>query len=211
MPSVDEYRLISLVYDLATAPFLDRIRRDAASIAQSRGVRLALDVACGTGRQAVMLRKIGIDVIGLDSSPAMLDRAGGGPGAPPLLLGLAGALPFADRTFDLCIISMALHEFADGRAEESVHEALRVLRPGGLLLAADYSAEGRGAARFNRALLAVVERAAGRRHSRQYSKFLDAGGLEGLLDRCGLNRLTRGRYFGGTVMLAEAAPPSTRT
>jgi SAM-dependent methyltransferase len=38
-------------------------------------VGIALDVACGTGRHARYLAELGHRVIGVDSAPAMLDRA----------------------------------------------------------------------------------------------------------------------------------------
>ena len=37
--------------------------------------RVALDVACGTGNTSVILTKMGFQVIGIDASPMMLDRA----------------------------------------------------------------------------------------------------------------------------------------
>ncbi|TMS00466.1 class I SAM-dependent methyltransferase [Nonomuraea basaltis] len=48
-------------------------------------------------------------------------------------------LPFADGTFDVIVSSQAIHNIPDaGGREQAVREAHRVLRPGGLMLIADF-------------------------------------------------------------------------
>lgn len=100
---------------------------------------LVLDVATGTGRLPLaLLKHMGFQgrIIGLDLSHAMLDRAAGklsGYGdRVALLWSPAEKLPFADNTFDVvtCLESL---EFMDDPAAV-VHELIRVLRLGGLLL-----------------------------------------------------------------------------
>ncbi|NUP65194.1 MAG: class I SAM-dependent methyltransferase [Nonomuraea sp.] len=56
-----------------------------------------------------------------------------------LVTGDMRELPFEDGTFDVIVSSLAIHNIpsADGR-ERAVQEAHRVLRPGGLILLADF-------------------------------------------------------------------------
>ncbi len=65
-----------------------------------------LDIGVGTGRLAAPMRACGLDVVGIDVSVMMLEKAGG-KGLDQLLLADATALPFADRSFP-CSISVHL-------------------------------------------------------------------------------------------------------
>ncbi len=100
---------------------------------------LVLDVATGTGRLPIVLLNHGQfqgRVIGIDMSRRMLRKAAYKLGSPnpraPLLWTPAERLPFADNTFDV-VTSLESLEFME-RPEAVLKEAVRVLRPGGLLL-----------------------------------------------------------------------------
>ena len=56
----DPYARMAPIYDLVTAPFLDPMRRAVCRLAQAAGVRRAVDMCCGTGRQAWMLAAMGV-------------------------------------------------------------------------------------------------------------------------------------------------------
>jgi SAM-dependent methyltransferase len=90
-----------------------------------------LDVGTGDGplRAAV---GAGREVVGLDLSLTLL---AGQPGS--VVLGQATALPFADRTFVAVVAVNVLDHLADPRV--AIAEAHRVLRPGGLFMAATTS------------------------------------------------------------------------
>jgi len=95
-----------------------------------------LDVACGTGIVAAAARDIvGAEglVVGLDPSPGMLREACRQGRLTHLLLGRAEALPLAGDRFDLVSMGFALRHVADLRS--TFHEILRVLKPGGSLVA----------------------------------------------------------------------------
>src|SRR5262249_27906026 len=54
------------------------------------------------------------------------------------------ALPFEDNSFDVVVSSLAIHNISrQAGREKAIHEAVRVLRPGGRLLIADIRATGR--------------------------------------------------------------------
>ncbi len=92
----------------------------------------ALEVACGLGDDARRLAEAGIRVTGLDVSAAMLERAGDG---CEWVVGDAQALPFADAAFDAARVERALQHMADPVA--AVGEMVRVVRPGGVVLACE--------------------------------------------------------------------------
>lgn len=86
-----------------------------------------LDLACGEGRLSRLLRTLGHQVAGVDASPTLVRLAADHDDAPPAVLGDAGALPFADETFDLVVAYMSLHDIDD--MPQAVAEAARVLAP----------------------------------------------------------------------------------
>ncbi len=88
-----------------------------------------LDLGCGEGRLARDLAVLGHDVTGVDRSPTMLAAA---QVASPQLewhLADAAALPLPDASFRLAIAFMSLQD--TDSLDGAVHEAARVLEPGG--------------------------------------------------------------------------------
>ena len=92
-----------------------------------------LDLCCGTGLHLPTLLRLGWDVTGVDISADQLrlarERAGN---AVQLLLADATALPFEDEQFD-AVLSMFTHTDVD-EFGVLVREAVRMLRPGGVLV-----------------------------------------------------------------------------
>lgn len=91
-----------------------------------------LDLACGTGRYALIARQLGAGrVIALDNSEAMLRAS--------TLMGAAcattEAIPLADQTVDGIICGLALGHLP--RLDPTFQEMGRVLKPGGWLLLSD--------------------------------------------------------------------------
>jgi SAM-dependent methyltransferase len=104
--------------------------------AELRERQPCLEIGVGTGRIALPLHGSGITLAGMDIAQAMLRRlvtnAGGRPPFP-LLLADATRLPVAAASFGSVLAVHVLHLIPDWRV--AVDEALRVLRPGGALLA----------------------------------------------------------------------------
>src|ERR1700722_5659646 len=104
--------------------------------AELAGRQPCVEIGVGTGRFALPLRAAGIAMAGTDISGAMLRRlaANAGGGSPfPLAQADATRLPFAAGTFGSVLAVHVLHLIPDWRV--AVDEAVRVLRPGGALVA----------------------------------------------------------------------------
>ncbi|MBF6211421.1 demethylmenaquinone methyltransferase [Nocardia puris] len=94
-----------------------------------------LDLAAGTGVSTVELGKSGAWCVAADFSKGML--AAGRHRGVPMVAGDAMALPFADDSFDAVTISYGLRNVAD--PDLALREMLRVTKPGGRLVVAEFS------------------------------------------------------------------------
>ena len=101
-----------------------------------------LDLCCGSGEAAAPLLAAGYAVTGLDISPRALDLAAQRHPALQRVEGLAEDPPLADGSFSAIQMSVALHEFPRSDREQVLRSALRLLEPGGWLVAVDLHPAG---------------------------------------------------------------------
>ncbi|MVU83685.1 demethylmenaquinone methyltransferase [Nocardia sp. ET3-3] len=94
-----------------------------------------LDLAAGTGVSTLDLAKSGAWVLAADFSQGML--AAGKHRNVPMVAADAMALPFADESFDAVTIAYGLRNVAD--PDLALREMLRVTKPGGRLVVAEFS------------------------------------------------------------------------
>jgi SAM-dependent methyltransferase len=100
-----------------------------------RSPKKALDVGCGEGRFCRMLKLHGVDVTGIDPTPALITAARARDEAGAYLEAAAERLPFGDASFDLVVSYLSLIDIPDIQA--AIAEMARVLNPGGALLIAN--------------------------------------------------------------------------
>ncbi|MFD6350687.1 demethylmenaquinone methyltransferase [Nocardia tengchongensis] len=115
---------------------IDRYWRSVTrkSLALRPGERV-LDLAAGTGVSTVELAKSGAWCLAADFSQGMLSA--GRWRNVPMVAGDAMALPFADDSFDAVTISYGLRNVSD--PDLALREMLRVTKPGGRLVVAEFS------------------------------------------------------------------------
>src|SRR6478609_3420161 len=128
-------RPLSRDYDADPGRFLstdrhphDDVHPSVAARFAAAGARTVLDVGGGHGRLARRLPGLGLRVLLLDLSPAMLDLA-----PRPAVRADGARLPVADASVDAVAALYTLYHYADPRSP--IRAARRVLRPGGLFAA----------------------------------------------------------------------------
>src|SRR5512142_1581459 len=136
-------------YDLFTTLFgmgaNARNSRNVIELASVKPGERVLDIACGTGNLTLTAATYAGPtgkVHGIDASPEMIDvarRKAARLGTGVVFdVGLAEKLAFPDATFDVVISRLAIHHLPDDLKRLAFAEILRVLKPGGRVLIADF-------------------------------------------------------------------------
>jgi len=103
--------------------------------ALSRSPKRALDIGCGEGRFCRMLQPHGVEITGIDPTPALIAAARARDRECTYLEAAAERLPFDDNAFDVVISYLSLIDIPDMHA--AISEMARVLSPGGAVLIAN--------------------------------------------------------------------------
>lgn len=128
-------------WDALRKVFQDQeLRARAVAHLAPPGLRVA-DVGTGTGVLALELARLGHRVVAIDHSRRMLEAARSkleqaGLGEVELRLGEAGALPLEDAEVDAAFAHMVLHYLPS--PSDAIREMVRVVRPGGAVVVADF-------------------------------------------------------------------------
>lgn len=206
------FRALTRVYDPAIrwttreATFKRRLLEQAAPAADSR----VLDLGCGTGTLAIMLKRTQPDaaVIGLDADPEILERARAKARRAGVEVqfdeGLSTELRYEDESFDLVLSTLFFHHLTGADKRRTAGEIGRVLRPGGELHVADW---GRPADPLMRVLFGSVRLFDGFEQTRDNA----AGALPEIFEGGGLGHATeadRLRTAFGTLAFYRARRPA---
>jgi demethylmenaquinone methyltransferase / 2-methoxy-6-polyprenyl-1,4-benzoquinol methylase len=211
---------IAGVYDLMntamTAGLHHRWRERAADRAELVPGDRALDVCCGTGDLALALaRRCGPsgEVVGCDFSEPMLELARRKAAREGTAVRFEWAdaleLPYEDESFDAVAVGFGVRNLAD--LERGVAELTRVIRPGGRLVILEITQPRRPPLSvfyslwFDR-VVPWLGRVAGDASAYTYlpqsvRRFPAPGGLAGLMDGAGLERVRWLLLAGGIIAI----------
>jgi len=146
------YPFLTRWYD-AVVRWTTRERHFRVGLLEQMGAgagRRVLDVGCGTGTFALMLKQAhpSAHIVGLDGDAAVLElarRKAGQTGAEvDWQQGSAHSLPFPDHSFDLAASSLVFHHLDRPAKRAALREIHRVLKPGGALHVADWGRASNG-------------------------------------------------------------------
>ena len=145
-----------------------------------------LDLGSGPGLDALLAgRKVGAGgrVIGVDMTPAMIDKARAaaarlGAAHVEFRLGRLEALPVADASVDAVTSNCVINLVPDKRAVFA--EAARVLRPGGRMVVSDIVLDGALPPGVARDVMAYVGCISGAAPREEYFRFLREAGFAGV-------------------------------
>ena len=191
------------VYRTLLDPLIRPLRSKIVRVCHELGTEEVLDIATATGAQCRMLARADIQTVGLDLSEAMITAARRQSGGNlRYVQGSAYSLPFGDASFDACLLSLALHEHNEEERNAMLNEALRVLRPDGHLIVADYTRPRHTAFHIPWYVIRFIEGTAGAAHRAGFRDFMCRGGLGSLLKRYELTPHRRMSSHFGTIGIA---------
>lgn len=136
------------LYDpLVSLMGFDRARQELIAAAKIEPDHHILDIGCGTGSFVVLLKRQypQVRVVGLDPDPKALRRANGkirrAGVSVQLDEGFSDELPYETAVFDHVFSSFMFHHLEGPERENTMREALRVLKPGGSFHLFDFVAD----------------------------------------------------------------------
>jgi ubiquinone/menaquinone biosynthesis C-methylase UbiE len=155
LPGMGHDRLLPL-YDLLHRLLgMDKLHRPLVDQADVRPGHRVLEIGCGTGNLALLVKRLHPDaeVVGMDPDPKALARARRKAGRKELPVrldrGFAENLPYPDASFDRVLSAFMFHHLGPDEKVEALREVRRVLTPGGSLHLLDIG-EAKATHRFHR-------------------------------------------------------------
>src|SRR4029450_1170866 len=122
----------------------DRARRALVEQAAIRSNDRILDIGCGTGTLATLVKQLhpDVDVVGLDPDPKAIARARSKAQRAAVSIqfdqGFSQYLPYPDGSFEQVFSSFMFHHLDSDVKLNTFCEVRRVLRPGGVLHLLDF-------------------------------------------------------------------------
>lgn len=126
-----------IVNDILSMGQTRRWRRVVVDAVDAKPGQRVLDLAAGTGTSSEPYADAGVNVVACDFSVGMLKVGKRRRPDIDFIAGDATNLPFAENSFDASTISFGLRNVVDPK--KALREMLRVTKPGGRLVLAEFS------------------------------------------------------------------------
>ncbi|MEA2015122.1 MAG: class I SAM-dependent methyltransferase [Actinomycetota bacterium] len=120
---------------------ISRIRNKVVDFVNIRSGSIILDVATGTGDQAIAFARKDYSITGIDMSEDMLEIANKKNKDKSVKFKAADAtnMPFRDKYFDVSCVSFGLHDMPFSVRKKVLKEMVRVTSLGGIIVIVDYA------------------------------------------------------------------------
>lgn len=193
---MDEYARFAFLYDALVGASLRPIHKDMVASCLDHNCFTVADLCCGTGLFAGLARTAGLIPTGVDLSSDMLSEARRAHPSIKFIESDATATLLQAQSFDATAISFALHEKPSEIGLGILEEAMRITKPGGVIVVGDYHIpeSGNKLAGFG---IALVERMAGKEHHSCFKAYMEAGGTDGFLRQAGLTPTLLSAHMNG--------------
>jgi ubiquinone/menaquinone biosynthesis C-methylase UbiE len=145
LPAAGHDLFLPLYDPLVTLLGGNRSRQELLEQANITSGQRILDIGCGTGSFAVLLKRqcADVEVIGLDPDPKALRRAKAKATRAGVSAqfdqGFADELRYESKSFDRVFSSLMFHHLDEQTQQKTLLEVLRVLKPGGSFHLLDFA------------------------------------------------------------------------
>ncbi|MCD6424903.1 MAG: class I SAM-dependent methyltransferase [Anaerolineales bacterium] len=197
----EDYNFSATIYDPVLYLALNPIRLAVMDELSQHKDSSILDLCCGTGNQLKLLSKNGFKNLHcLDLSKEMLRVAEKGGYPIKIYNEDATETNFDDASFDIVIISFAIHEKDRETQEKLIAEAHRLIKEGGNILIIDFSFDEK-TTKLGKMGIDFIERMAGGEHYLNFKGYIANGGLESLIkeDKFKFVKDVRAAFNGVTI------------
>ena len=164
--------------------------------------KIILDLCCGTGNQIKLLSKHGFrNLYCLDISDSMLEIAKRSDSSIKIYNEDATKTNFDNASFDVVIISFAIHEKDRNTQQALINEAYRIIKKDGFMLVVDYVFDNK-TTKFGKILISIIERIAGGEHYRNFKNYIQNKGLSSLIKKDKFKLIKCNRMSSGAVTIS---------
>ena len=150
LPAAGQDWLLPLYDPLVRLLGADTARRALLDQAAVRSGHRVLDIGCGTGTLALLIKRLhpDVNVVGIDPDAKALARAKRKAERSAVSIrfdqGFSNELPYLEASFDRVFSTFMFHHLMVDQKEKTLYEVRRVLTPGGSLHLLDFTATEAG-------------------------------------------------------------------
>ena len=196
------YNLMAKIYDPIFYLALKPIRIAVMNELPKYKEKIILDLCCGTGNQIKLLSKHGFrNLYCLDISDSMLEIAKRSDSSIKIYNEDATKTSFNNASFDVVIISFAIHEKDRNTQQALINEAYRIIKKDGFMLVVDYVFDNK-TTKFGRIVISMIERIAGREHYINFKSYIQNDGLLSLIEKDEFKLIKYNRMSFGAVTIS---------